>query len=88
MGGGQKEVSGPDLTKGVAFASLEPGKPVLGHAAGEAVVVVRLGDDVCAIGASCTHYAVATIGRDAVSLGVEAAMERGDDAAIERLLQI
>src|SRR4051812_9698553 len=56
MGGGAKELSGPDLGKGVAFASLEPGKPVLGHAGGEGVVVVRLGETVCAIAATCTHY--------------------------------
>src|SRR5262249_34762053 len=31
-------------------------KPLLGHAHGEAVVVVRSGNDVHAIGASCTHY--------------------------------
>lgn len=56
MGGGGTELSGPDLAEGVAFADLVPGKPLLGHAGGEAVVVVRLGDDVHAIGASCTHY--------------------------------
>ena len=55
-GSDTKELSGPDFAKGVAFASLEPGKPLLGHAGGEGVVVVRLGDRVCAVGASCTHY--------------------------------
>jgi NADPH-dependent 2,4-dienoyl-CoA reductase/sulfur reductase-like enzyme/nitrite reductase/ring-hydroxylating ferredoxin subunit len=56
MGGGTSELKGPDLEKGVSFAELERGKPLLGHAQGEAVMVVRVGDDVCAIGASCTHY--------------------------------
>lgn len=56
MGGGANELSGPDLAEGVAYAELAPGRPLLGHAAGEAVVLVRVGDDVHAIGASCTHY--------------------------------
>ena len=56
MGGGTNELQGPDLEKGVPFADLEPEKPFLGHAHGENVVVVRVGDDVHAIGASCTHY--------------------------------
>ena len=57
MGGGDaKELTGPDLAAGVAFDELTEGTPLLGHAGGEAVVVVRVGDDVHAIGASCTHY--------------------------------
>jgi apoptosis-inducing factor 3 len=56
MGGEAKELTGPDLAAGVAFETLAPGKPLLGHAGGEAVVVVRLGDEAHAIGASCTHY--------------------------------
>ena len=56
MGGGSKELAGPDLEAGITFAELTAGVPVLGHAKGEAVVVVRVGDDVHAIGASCTHY--------------------------------
>jgi nitrite reductase/ring-hydroxylating ferredoxin subunit len=56
MGGGATELSGPDLAQGVAVTELAEGKPLLGHANGEAVIVVRLGNDVHAIGASCTHY--------------------------------
>lgn len=56
MGGGAKELTGPDLAAGVAFAELTEGKPLLGHAGGESVVVVRVGEDVHAVGASCTHY--------------------------------
>jgi NADPH-dependent 2,4-dienoyl-CoA reductase/sulfur reductase-like enzyme/nitrite reductase/ring-hydroxylating ferredoxin subunit len=56
MGGGATELTGPDLAAGVAFDELTEGTPLLGHAGGEAVVVVRVGDDVHAIGASCTHY--------------------------------
>jgi apoptosis-inducing factor 3 len=54
--GGTSELKGPDFTKGIAFSELAPDVPVLGHADGEGVVVVRVGDDVFAIGASCTHY--------------------------------
>jgi NADPH-dependent 2,4-dienoyl-CoA reductase/sulfur reductase-like enzyme/nitrite reductase/ring-hydroxylating ferredoxin subunit len=56
MGGGGTELSGPDLEKGIPLASIEPGKPLLGHAHGEGIIVVKVGADVRAIGASCTHY--------------------------------
>jgi NADPH-dependent 2,4-dienoyl-CoA reductase/sulfur reductase-like enzyme/nitrite reductase/ring-hydroxylating ferredoxin subunit len=56
MGGGPQELTGPDLEQGVAYGDLSEGKPVLGHAGGEAVVLVRVGAAVHAIGASCTHY--------------------------------
>lgn len=49
-------LQGPDLEQGVSFASLEENIPLLGHAQGEAVVVVRTAADVHAIGATCTHY--------------------------------
>src|SRR5687768_15049168 len=56
MGGGTSELQGPDLAKGVPFADLAPEKPLLGHANGENIVVVRVGEAVHAVGASCTHY--------------------------------
>ncbi len=56
MGGGAGELSGPDFERGVAYGELAEGKPLLGHAAGEAVIVVRVAGEVHAIGASCTHY--------------------------------
>lgn len=56
MGGGGGELTGPDFAEGVPFGDLTEGKPLLGHAAGEAVVLVRVGDEAHAIGASCTHY--------------------------------
>jgi apoptosis-inducing factor 3 len=51
-----KPLTGPDLEAGIEWRELADGQPLVGHAAGEAVVVVRRGDDVFAIGASCTHY--------------------------------
>ena len=49
-------LSGPDFGAGAPIADLPDGHPVLGHAHGQAVVVVRRGSDVFATGAQCTHY--------------------------------
>jgi apoptosis-inducing factor 3 len=55
--GGEQTLSGPDLEQqGVPDAELREGVPVLGHAGGEAVVLVRDGGRVHAVGATCTHY--------------------------------
>src|SRR5262245_24879276 len=56
--GGTAELSGPDLTKGVALEDVPHGGMLLGHANGEAVMLVRPegSEDVFAIGATCTHY--------------------------------
>ncbi len=48
--------AGPDLKAGVDFDSLAENSPLLGHVDGEAVVLVRQGQQVFAIGATCTHY--------------------------------
>jgi NADPH-dependent 2,4-dienoyl-CoA reductase/sulfur reductase-like enzyme/nitrite reductase/ring-hydroxylating ferredoxin subunit len=56
MGGQQGELQGPNLREGVALADLAEGKATLGHADGEAVIVVRRGEEAFAIGATCTHY--------------------------------
>jgi NADPH-dependent 2,4-dienoyl-CoA reductase/sulfur reductase-like enzyme/nitrite reductase/ring-hydroxylating ferredoxin subunit len=56
MGGDQAKLSGPDLAAGVAEGDLRDEAPLLGHAAGEAVILVRRGPDVLAVGATCTHY--------------------------------
>lgn len=52
------ETSGPDLVKeGIRLSDLPDGAaPLLGHAYGEPVLVVRRGDEIFAVGASCTHY--------------------------------
>jgi NADPH-dependent 2,4-dienoyl-CoA reductase/sulfur reductase-like enzyme/nitrite reductase/ring-hydroxylating ferredoxin subunit len=54
--GHAKKLSGPDLAAGVELATLAEGMPLLGHAQGEAVMLVRRGSAVHAIGATCTHY--------------------------------
>src|ERR1043165_9430390 len=45
-----------DLTKGVAFASIADGGFLLGQVGDEAVLLVRQGAEVFAIGPECTHY--------------------------------
>jgi NADPH-dependent 2,4-dienoyl-CoA reductase/sulfur reductase-like enzyme/nitrite reductase/ring-hydroxylating ferredoxin subunit len=54
--GSEASLTGPDLAAGVAAADLKEGAPLLGHAAGEAVVLVRYEGQVHALGATCTHY--------------------------------
>ena len=49
-------LTGPDLKKGMPLADLADGAMLLGHADGEAVLLARRGDEVFAIGATCTHY--------------------------------
>ena len=50
------ELTGPDLTVGFAMSDLAENVPVLGHAQGEAIVLIRTGADVRALGARCSHY--------------------------------
>jgi apoptosis-inducing factor 3 len=54
--GEQAKPSGPDLTRGVPVASVKPGGSVTGQVDGEAVLLVRQGDEWFAIGAVCSHY--------------------------------
>jgi NADPH-dependent 2,4-dienoyl-CoA reductase/sulfur reductase-like enzyme/nitrite reductase/ring-hydroxylating ferredoxin subunit len=46
---------GPDLTRGVAATEFADGK-LLGHVGDDAVLLVRIGEDVFAIDAHCSHY--------------------------------
>jgi NADPH-dependent 2,4-dienoyl-CoA reductase/sulfur reductase-like enzyme/nitrite reductase/ring-hydroxylating ferredoxin subunit len=56
MAGHDSELKGPDFEKGMNMTNLPDGGMVQGHAFGEAILVARRGDEVFAIGASCTHY--------------------------------
>lgn len=49
-------LSGPDLSLGVPLSSLPEGAMLQGHAGGEAVLLVRRGGELFALGAFCTHY--------------------------------
>lgn len=57
MAEADNKLEGPDLVvDGVALADLADGAMLQGHADGEPVLVARRGDDVFAIGNTCTHY--------------------------------
>ncbi|MGD9507506.1 MAG: Rieske 2Fe-2S domain-containing protein, partial [Geminicoccaceae bacterium] len=56
MSEAQSQPSGPDLAQGVASAQLADGAMLLGHVGDEAVLLARRGQEVFAIGATCTHY--------------------------------
>ena len=49
-------LSGPDLKAGIAESELAEGGMLLGHAAGEAVLLARRGAEIFGIGATCSHY--------------------------------
>lgn len=50
------QATGPDLSQGVDAAALADGAMLLGHLGEEAVLLARQGDEVFAVGATCTHY--------------------------------
>jgi NADPH-dependent 2,4-dienoyl-CoA reductase/sulfur reductase-like enzyme/nitrite reductase/ring-hydroxylating ferredoxin subunit len=54
--GEQAKASGPDLTQGVPAGELKEGTPLLGQVNGEAVMLVRRGQEIFAVSATCTHY--------------------------------
>src|SRR5512134_3175746 len=56
MMGQAPELSGPDLAAGIEMSRLPENLPILGHARGEAVILVRKGSLVHALGATCSHY--------------------------------
>lgn len=56
MGSQSAELTGPDLSQGIALSEIPDGGMVGGHAAGEAVLLARRGEELFAIGSVCTHY--------------------------------
>src|SRR4029434_1411616 len=50
------ELEGPDFEKGCETENVREGEMLLGHAFGEPVLVARRGEELFAIGATCTHY--------------------------------
>src|SRR3954467_13639485 len=56
----EQQLSGPDLSEGISLSGLADGGQILGHiggnTGGEAVLVVRRGEEIFAVGATCTHY--------------------------------
>jgi NADPH-dependent 2,4-dienoyl-CoA reductase/sulfur reductase-like enzyme/nitrite reductase/ring-hydroxylating ferredoxin subunit len=53
---GETKPSGPDLAQGIPLADLPDGGQVAGHIEDEPVLVVRRGEEIFAVGATCTHY--------------------------------
>jgi len=51
-----EQPAGPDLAVGTAISAISDGGMLLGHVAGEPVLLARRGAEVFAIGANCTHY--------------------------------
>ena len=56
MSGDESKPSGPDLAAGIPLAALADGAMLLGHVTGEPVLLARQGDEIFAVGATCTHY--------------------------------
>src|SRR5687768_3535651 len=46
----------PDFAEGIAESALEQGSSVLGRVGKSKVLLARVGDEVFAVGALCTHY--------------------------------
>src|SRR5438270_36463 len=53
---GEQQLSGPDLGQGVSTAEIGANGCLLGHAGGEPVLLARVGEELFAIAANCTHY--------------------------------
>ena len=53
---GERELSGPDLSGRIALTALGDGRKLLGRSNGEAVLLARRGEEIFAVGATCTHY--------------------------------
>lgn len=56
MASNQDQSQGPDLTQGVTLADFGTRRLLRGHVGDEAVLLARVGDEVLATGATCTHY--------------------------------
>lgn len=48
--------AGPDLTQGISTDALAAGSMLAGRVGDNAVLLVRVGDEFLAVGATCTHY--------------------------------
>jgi apoptosis-inducing factor 3 len=56
MADDQAKPNGPDLAKGIAFAELADGGMLAGHVGEEEVMLARVGQEVFATAAHCSHY--------------------------------
>jgi NADPH-dependent 2,4-dienoyl-CoA reductase/sulfur reductase-like enzyme/nitrite reductase/ring-hydroxylating ferredoxin subunit len=56
MSAEQSKPTGPDLAQGIALDEIPDGGMLAGHVGEEAVLLARRGNEVLAIGATCSHY--------------------------------
>src|SRR6185437_12484493 len=56
MSGGEEGPIGPDLAAGIASSDIAEGAKLAGHVGEDAVLVARVGGELFAIGAHCSHY--------------------------------
>lgn len=56
MASHEKQEAGPDLTTGIPLTAFDDDNPLQGHVGESAVVLARVGEEVLAVGATCTHY--------------------------------
>src|SRR5215475_6359773 len=56
MSAEQSKPTGPDLAQGIARDEIPDGGMLAGHVGEEAVLLARRGNEVFAIGATCSHY--------------------------------
>ncbi|HEX2779028.1 MAG TPA: Rieske 2Fe-2S domain-containing protein, partial [Gemmatimonadaceae bacterium] len=47
---------GPDLANGIPSADLADGAMIAGRVGDDAVLLARVGEEIFAVGATCTHY--------------------------------
>jgi NADPH-dependent 2,4-dienoyl-CoA reductase/sulfur reductase-like enzyme/nitrite reductase/ring-hydroxylating ferredoxin subunit len=52
----QQPATGPDLSQGTPATDLPEGGKLVGHVGDEEVLVARIGGELLAVGARCTHY--------------------------------
>lgn len=53
---GQSSPKAPDLTQGVPLAQVDSGGMLSGHVGDEPVTLARCGDELFAVGSTCSHY--------------------------------
>ncbi|MBB4570770.1 FAD-dependent oxidoreductase [Rhizobium leucaenae] len=56
MASTHSEPSGPELALGIALTDLPDGGKLVGHRDGEPVLLVRRGEEIFAVTATCSHY--------------------------------
>src|SRR5215475_251500 len=56
MAAEQSKPKGPDLTRGVPLDDVADGGMVGGHVGEEAILLARRGNELFAIGSTCSHY--------------------------------